>query len=516
MAYLYGVSIQGIQGFIFETNRLKEIVGASNLIEKFTSEDFMQEFLDNKGITDNGYTILRNAGGNIRISFKENQKNILEVFVKYFPKYIMQKAYGITISQAVKEYGDTEYLNATQSLEILLKDTRNKVPLALDAKFALMKQAPRTGKPHYKNVSIEETIGHYDKGSFQKYDNAIKANKDLLLEKMGINEGEHKIFPSMLTQISNSKNKIAVIHADGNKMGLLLQKMAEKLHKEEDKKIQDVFIEFSTGIEEATKEAIRDAFKEVEDSYFELTKYNNTNNQVPFRPIVIGGDDVTVICHADIAIDFIGLYMDKFQENTKTNLSSIVNTYGLDEFKEGLTVCAGIAYCNEKFPFHYAVDLAEVLCGRAKNISDREDSCLLFHNIQGAAFVKYDDYVKNELTIKTTRLDYGPYYIRDNGKKPYLVDFKNLYKAMTKQSFPLGKLREWLSELHYFDEYAKGYLERVKVMAERNSKKDELRHLNHMLKKLGDFSLDKLIDENNKTPIHDILQLKSVQGGKDV
>ncbi len=33
MAYLYGASIQGIQGFIFETNKLKEIAGASNLIE---------------------------------------------------------------------------------------------------------------------------------------------------------------------------------------------------------------------------------------------------------------------------------------------------------------------------------------------------------------------------------------------------------------------------------------------------------------------------------------------------
>ena len=44
MAYLYGVSIQGIQGYIFETNKLKEIVGASNIIEDFCSLDFLEKY----------------------------------------------------------------------------------------------------------------------------------------------------------------------------------------------------------------------------------------------------------------------------------------------------------------------------------------------------------------------------------------------------------------------------------------------------------------------------------------
>ena len=31
--YLYGASVQGIQQFIFQTNELKDIVGASELVE---------------------------------------------------------------------------------------------------------------------------------------------------------------------------------------------------------------------------------------------------------------------------------------------------------------------------------------------------------------------------------------------------------------------------------------------------------------------------------------------------
>lgn len=32
--YLYGAEVQGIQGFIFQTNKLREIVGASELVEE--------------------------------------------------------------------------------------------------------------------------------------------------------------------------------------------------------------------------------------------------------------------------------------------------------------------------------------------------------------------------------------------------------------------------------------------------------------------------------------------------
>ncbi len=42
--YLYGVSIQGIQEFIFKTNKLKEIIGASKIVEDMDSKDFQTEY----------------------------------------------------------------------------------------------------------------------------------------------------------------------------------------------------------------------------------------------------------------------------------------------------------------------------------------------------------------------------------------------------------------------------------------------------------------------------------------
>lgn len=38
--YLYGAAIQGIQSFIFQTNKLKDIVGASELVESICTQEF--------------------------------------------------------------------------------------------------------------------------------------------------------------------------------------------------------------------------------------------------------------------------------------------------------------------------------------------------------------------------------------------------------------------------------------------------------------------------------------------
>ena len=40
MNYLYGASVQGIQDFIFQTNELKDIVGASELVAEICTRLF--------------------------------------------------------------------------------------------------------------------------------------------------------------------------------------------------------------------------------------------------------------------------------------------------------------------------------------------------------------------------------------------------------------------------------------------------------------------------------------------
>ena len=40
-----GTSVQGIQGYIFQTNKLKDVIGASELVKDSCETDFKKEFV---------------------------------------------------------------------------------------------------------------------------------------------------------------------------------------------------------------------------------------------------------------------------------------------------------------------------------------------------------------------------------------------------------------------------------------------------------------------------------------
>ena len=84
--YLYGAAVQGIQGFIFQTNKLKHIVGASELVEQICTSAF-----DEFEVKGKGESIVR-AAGNIKYVY-ENLEDCKKAF-RNFPRKIMIMAPG--------------------------------------------------------------------------------------------------------------------------------------------------------------------------------------------------------------------------------------------------------------------------------------------------------------------------------------------------------------------------------------------------------------------------------------
>ncbi len=450
--YLYGASVQGIQDFIFKTNKLKEIVGASEIVKSIADE------FENNYNPDN---ILLNAAGNIKAIFNTEEECKKVVF--NFPKSIQKKAYGITILQAVVELGDHYTQEDINKLEAKLKVQRNKPSIPLDLSLNIMQLNASTAKP---SVNAKEDMATSQK--LDAYNLFIDENPDL------------KEFKE-LSRFSNGKNKIAIIHIDGNGLGKLVPKLGAKLSA------------FSKKLDKATKQAFKDA----------------KDDSMSVRDVILGGDDVTVICNANDALAFTQNFLQNFEENT----SKIEELNGLSE---KLTACAGIAYTNEKYPFHYAVSLAETLCGHAKNASNRETSCLMFHNIQSSNFQTWDKFVEDELTIvndkESIRCDFGPYYIESSQKQPSIKDFRNMIGAYACEDSPKGKLRNWLSELYKSSEYADLMLTRINEMAAQSNWNSCI--MNKNLERFDkQLSNDRLIIEKDgvkKTPIYDVLQILSV------
>jgi len=456
--YLYGASVQGIQEFIFKTNKLQEIVGASEIVKNINIH-FKNKFENNKNIK-----VLLNAAGNIKAIFDDEDK--LQEHILEFEKEIMQSAYGITISQAVIKLDNTSDLQQNiNRLESRLKIQRNKPSIPLDLSINLTKLNPSTAKPL---VNKDE-----DRATSQK-----RKEYKRFLE----NNPRNKEFKD-ISDFSNTKNKIAVIHIDGNGLGQLIPKLKKEYNLE--------LSEFSKKLDEATKKAFDDA----------------RDDSMSIREIVLGGDDVTVICNADDALRFTKNFLENFERETQKSFTK-------------LTACAGIAYCNEKYPFHYAVDLAEELCGVAKKHSEREASCLMFHNIQSSNFQSWDKFVKDELTIKndtqTIRCDFGAYYLNKEDEAN-IGNFINTLEAYRCDGSPISRLRNWLSELYKNDANAKNLLDRInQVTQEKDNWNCAIMDKN--LKFFNkDLSNDNLIvekDKKMKTPIYDILQILSITEAK--
>lgn len=456
--YLYGASVQGIQEFIFATNKLQEIVGASEIIKGIA-----KEFIDYSQLPEN--QILVNAAGNIKAIFTD--KTLLEKVVSNFAKNIQQNAYGITISQAVIEIGEEVTQDEINRLEARLKIQRNKPSIALDSSISLMRLSPSTAK-----AAVESKDGELlSTASLQKR----KAYGTFFRQK----RKENPEFAELkeLSAISNRKNKIAIIHADGNGLGQLIPTLGNKLS------------DFSKKLDAATKNAFDYASSDIKK----------------IRPIILGGDDMSAICNANDALEFTRKFLHAFETETERLIG------------RALTACAGIAFCNEKYPFHYAVGLAEELCSatkkHAKSINPTlAPSSLMFHNIQSSNFQSWEKFIEDELSIhndqRTIDLVFGPYYLSQNDQ-PKIQDLQNLIHALALEGSPIANLRSWIGELYKDDLMAQKMIERIDDMAgiHKGYKKEPL---NNAFKKLNDALSLRSPIINNKTPIYDLLQILSV------
>ncbi len=449
--YLYGASVQGIQEFIFATNKLQEIVGASELVKQIADE-----FENNYKPSE----ILVNAAGNIKAIF--NSKEECEKVVLEFSKEIQKIAYGITISQAVVSFEDKYSQKDIDKLEENLKVQRNKPSIPLDMSLNIIKLNPTTAKPSINSTS--------DKATQQKLDAYQSIEQDETYKD--------------LKTLSNGKNKLAVIHIDGNGLGEVIRNLKTPLK------------DFSLNLDSATIEAFKIAKKDKK-----------------VREIILGGDDVTVICNANDALSFTKEFLENFEEQTQKLIGS------------KLTACAGIAYTNEKYPFHYAVSLAEELCSQTKKQAKKINatlapSSLMFHNIQSSNFQSWEKFVQDELSItndkESIRLDFGPYYLSEPSQA-LISKLQISVEAYRCEGSPISRLRSWLSELYKSDKYSSSLLQRINDVTKQSGKwncKIMDKNLENLYEGLSNDILILQKDGYLKTPIYDILQILSTTEAK--
>jgi hypothetical protein len=357
-----------------------------------------------------------------------------------------------------------------------------------------MNRSRKTGLPAVEERKIKGDLTIIDAGNQAK----IKIKSRRVLTSM-LDEIDDAQIPWEMEDMTKSASKdyswLAVIHADGNNMGLALQQLADSTKDTKGEKFINVFQKFSLALDESTKKAAKKAYDAV---------YNKKQDKkIPFRPIILGGDDLTIICRGDLALEFTKHFLAMFKEATLKNFGELPVEVGF--LKNGLTACAGIAYIKESYPFHYGYNLAEILCGEAKKVAkdglkdtETTPSCLMFHKVQGSFVEDYSTIKERELKAGEIRFDYGPYYLESTQKTPTIENLENSVKLLEGNAIK-SHLRQWLTHLHN----------------EPGLAEQKLKRLVSMSPKAEDLGLPDSAIQNGKSPVYDWLTIHSInQGGK--
>ena len=443
--YLYGAAVQGIQSFIFQSNKLREIVGASEIVEKICT-DFFNE------IEPNNDGRIQQAAGKILYLFEgDDAEERCQKVVYEFPYKVMNFAPGITISQAVVDMSKCEFdtfAKSVNEIERRLKVQRNIPINSVTTGLMGIERSHTTGLP-VCHLTTPDKNDHIDYGTWHKLyyknnkDNVVQqqTTKRLCEKSFGLKDIT-KFIAYDIEEITLKNDWIAIIHADGNGLGKVVQAVGKQ---------KDVFREFSMQLDIATKEAAQKAFEAIESKF-------GDKKVIPIRPVVLSGDDMTVIIRGDLAIDYANAFISAFEDQTKAHLGDILREqHVFADDKDCLTACAGIAFIKSSYPFYYGYQLAEDLCGQAKkdtkSIHGAETnhlppSCLMFHKVQDSFIVDYKDIERRELTTKDgLSFKAGPYYIHPQDSKNTVEDLAKASELLSSDNGDGIKsgIRNWVS-----------------------------------------------------------------------
>ncbi|MFV2086984.1 Cas10/Cmr2 second palm domain-containing protein [Micromonospora sp. LOL_021] len=214
------------------------------------------------------------------------------------------------------------------------------------------------------------------------------AGRDRMAGKLG---NEAVVDAAKLADGVSHAGWVAVMHADGNGIGGVFRSIADSYAGRE---FLDNLGAFSRALDEVTVAALRYAVDQV------------TNRTGWLLPLVVGGDDVTVVMDARPAFEVTATFVEQFARTAAAH--PVVARVLTDVGHPGLTACAGIAYVKPHYPFSEAYELAEQLCGSAKQVKQVDPSCgaLDFHVLHDSVGRSLDR-IRMPLTVQDGGSDRG-------------------------------------------------------------------------------------------------------------
>jgi hypothetical protein len=510
---------KGIQKYICAGDRLKYIAGGSELLSVISRPDEHDMVALVLGQCRWKPQFSRRAGG---------------VFMLHFPDYEMgrflqfEALWTVLFQQWVPGLEYTATLGKGESGEKALADAYKQAangnirgnPLAglLPQAGPLAGTAPRTGlaavdqfREDDERGDLPTTRKHAVAGersyADQFFPAALNKGDYVWPVEMDVNDPKQrrkkKNHPEKFFPFEES-NRIGLIHADISGLGALYKTFGDEVGDNFDK-LRDL----SDAIEKALRTAVQTA---TEQHLVPKAPEKNRKRVLPARPILLGGDDVTVLVRADLALDYAKTLLEAIEQETQKTLESFEEVK--DTGVSVLTACAGVAFAGASMPFYLLSGLAESLCRYAKKIvkgyhgNDHTEpipSAIAFHRVTTALIARrFDEILQHEETGSGGRLlTAQPYLVGDFavGGLPRLDDLKALKGTLEGDEVGVGSLQEVRQLLFDQPQLAEEIYTRWRKTSERRAR-GAIEDYDRALKQMGNSKPMQIPFLNRHAPDH--------------
>ncbi len=362
-----------IQSYIFGSNILKHNVGASELV-RCATQDWVYKELTRLGATNvdlNGCIddqkaiehedlvseLIYAGGGNTVLLFRSAET--AREFTRCLSRSTLLKAPGLQLIIAHSREFDWKTKVLSQVVKATLeKANRKKLDHVASAPLlglSVTADCQYTGLPAIDNNKDDKRISAEIKAKEYIFDVA----HDRLTARLPLNGFE---IPKEFDDFGRTKgvsSYIAVVHTDGNEMGKRVADITNRYKKLEDNRPYiNMMREFSKSITIVAEEALKATFLHLIDCIDHESKIRGVvqirKDKLPLRPIVMGGDDVTVVCDGRLALTLTEFYLRQITAKPLADGNP-------------LSIRAGIAVVKSHFPFARAYALSEELAKSAKD-----------------------------------------------------------------------------------------------------------------------------------------------------